>query len=562
VFGILSDIFLWAFIAWLYLKSAQYSPKKIFKLCMLYAVGIELAQLLVLSRFSDTTDILSAFIGISFALKYLGNRDLEENAQSNTAPGQDDAGAFSLFGQEMAVILWAGGLFLLAIYPVELVQGKAALMDNIQRFFSVPFETYWRGGPLQAVTQLFRKVLLVVPLGLLLASVADKHKLTHSYRLVLAFLAVGFLLGLELLQIFIVSKVAVASDVALNLLGFYLGRKVYLMHSSKKEENTEKPAWLQAYKQYYGVFVLVVISLALLLIHGDERTPYNVKELFNSDFVWLSAFMMALSFLVAFALPPILVNRFVAINKTSAMVLLGATVGHCLLVFNLFYVTFPNESLHDILGYPTWGDNTHYLELGYRFLGFYLPLSGAFFLVYTWLASTNSVAFRANKLAFTLVYLFLILPVAYLIVVVQAGTDNIIELLPNQGHSFKLLFIIGYLLLLVYVAAWWVKRVSHAGAMGVITHFILTLALAPFGYFLVQHGLQDVIIKYGKVFSGMQFILSPTRDSLLSDEQMLLRFMVLHFMLLAMFYISGFTSRTFSLESISFQKKLNRQPSR
>ena len=544
VFGIASDIFLWGFIAWLYIKSGRYNAGYILKLCLVYALGIELAQLLVLSRYTDTTDIVSALIGAAIALKLFSKQSNSE-AKSAQLNSQSHL-SFSLFGQESALVLWCLMLFFFAVYPLELVQSKTVLFSNFQGFFSVPLTTYWREGPLQAVTQLLRKVLLVVPLGLLLASISDKYTLTKHHRMMVYLLAVAFLFGLELLQVFIVNKVAVASDVALNLLGLYLGVKVYVLHSSKKTTETREVSAPQIYKKYYVLLVMFFIAASLYLIQGDERTPYNIKELFNQDFVWLSSALMALSLMVAFALPPILLDKLIEFKRASAPILLLSSIAHCLLVFNLFYVTFPNESLYDILGYPTWRDQSHYLELGYRFLGFYLPISSAFLLVYSWLTSSQSIAFKSSRLAFTLIYAFLVLPLSYLIVVVQAGTDNIIELLPNEGHSFKLLYIVMYCLMLVYIAAWWIKNTHSATHLRITGHTVLTLLSAPIGYYLIQHGLQDVIIKYGRVFSGLQFLLSPARDSLLSETQMLFRFCILHFMLLVLFFISGLASRTLS----------------
>jgi VanZ family protein len=444
-------------------------------------------------------------------------------------------------------------LLFFAVYPTELIQSKAAIFENFQAFFSAPLETYWRERPLQAATQLLRKVLLVIPLGILLASLSFKHGLKKNHRIMLIITSMIFLLGLELLQIMIVNKVAVASDVALNFLGLFLGHRLHVMHSSKKEVPVRQFEGLKRYKKYYLILVFLVIFTSLLFIHSDERTPYNIKELFNQDFVWLSSVMMSLSLIVAFALPPVLLDQLRALKKTSALHLLSLSIVHTLVVFNLFYVTFPNESLYDILGYPTWREQSHYLELGYRFLGFYLPVSATFFLVYSWLTPTKSIEFKTNRLAFSLLYAFFILPLSYIIVIVQAGTDNITELLPNNGHSFKLLYIIGYIFLLVYVSGWWVKNMHCPRRLNVITHAFLSLASAPLGYYFIQHGLQDVIIKYEKVFSGLQFILSPSRDNLLSGEQIFFRFLILHFMLLAMFFVSGFSSTTISIKRTEAQ---------
>ncbi|QHJ11394.1 hypothetical protein FX988_01623 [Paraglaciecola mesophila] len=569
LFGVFSDIFLWGLITWLYVKSSLYTHAQILKRCLFYAVAIELGQLLVLSRYTDTTDIISAFVGIMLALKFFTTPSVSEDENLRAENTQNTTG-LAQYAQEGVLVGWCFMLFVFAIYPLELVAGKEIALANWHNFFSMPLETYWREGPLQAVTQLLRKVLLVVPLGILLALVSNKYQFKKETRILGCLCAVMFLFALELLQILIVDKVAVATDVVLNCFGLLIGWKAFQLHSNKStidpyaqvpeadHELSGSSAPRQATSQiirFYPFAVFTLILLALIFVHGDSRTPYNIKELFDPDWVWFSAAMMSLSFLVAFGLPAILLNAAQKYQKTSALMSLLMVLLHTLLVFNLFFITFPNESLYDILGYPTWRDQSHYLELGYRFLGFFLPFSGALFLVNNWLTSSESIHFKTSRLAFTFLYAFIILPISYLVVIVQAGTDNIVELLPNNGHSFKLLFIVTYILLLAYVSAWWVKKAPTASAFNVLGYAIVTLVTAPLGFYLVQNGMQDVIIKYGKVFSGLQFILSPSRESLVSAEQLFLRFSILHFMLLAMLFISGFASRGFTLNSVSLKSK-------
>ncbi len=561
LFGVFSDLFLWGVITWFYVKSALYTPSQILKRCLFYAIAIELAQLLVLSRYTDTTDIISAFLGIMLVLKFFAMPSVSENESQPTDDTLNKAG-LAQFAQEGLLIVWCFMLFVFAIYPLELVAGKDIALSNWHNFFSMPLETYWREGPLQAVTQLMRKVLLVVPLGILMSLLANKHKLSKESRILFGLSLVMFLFALELLQIVIVDKVAVVTDVVLNIFGLFVGWKVFHLHSDKqKVDEYAQPRALSEeqgmransaadskFIKFYPLGVLAVIFMGLMFVQGDARTPYNIKELFDDDWVWFSAAMMSLSFLVAFGLPAILLNVAHKFAKTSAFFTLLMVLLHTLLVFNLFFVTFPNESLYDILGYPTWQNQSHYLELGYRFLGFYAPISGALFLVYSGLTSTNSVGFKASRLGFFFLYILVILPVAYAVVVVQAGTDNIIELLPNNGHSLKLLYLVAYILLLIYVSAWWVKKAPAASVIRIVIFAIVTLVSAPLGFYLVQNGMQDVIIKYGRVFSGLQFILSPSRETLLSEQQLFFRFLILHCMLLVMFFISGFASRSFSFK--------------
>ena len=567
LFGLISDILIWALIAWLYVKSQKYQQNKIFKLCLSYAIAIELMQLFVLSRYTDTTDVVSALIGIILSLKISSYNNQKTNvslapstAESTAANRVEQSPASlktALFSAEAVFAFWCILLLFLSLYPAELIQSKDELNEKWQMFFSVPLETYWREGPLQAVTQLLRKILLPLPLGLILISLCFKYQLKIRMFLLAHFVVLIFVIGLEVLQILLSNKIAVLSDSLLNILGLLLGEFIYLKHTGKTTPLNGLLNGRKIHLKLYPVVIFVGIYFALQFIANSDKTPYNVRELFDQHQLWLSALMITVSLIVAFGLPAILVNTLQKRQQTSYLSLLIATLLHTALVFNLFYLTFPNESIYDILGYPTWRNWPQYVELGYRFMGFYLPTSALFFLSNCWLIKSNSIQFKSHRLAFSLIYLFIILPLAFTIIVVQAGTDNIVELLPNNGYSFKLLCLVAYLFLLIYISAWWVKAAPNTNLLKTIIATLLTLVSAPLGYYLVTHGLQNTIIKYEQVFSGLQFILSPTRKDLLTEQQILVRFIAVHFVMLLTFYISGLCSRINNVKTPSTDRSIN-----
>ena len=549
VFGIFTDILIWALVAWFYLQSNKYNNNKILVLCLSYAVVIELLQLFVLSRYTDTTDIVSALIGIIISLKLA----FFSAQKTNATPIQSTQFSLKtfLFNQETLLLLWCFLLLFLALYPAEFIQSKADFNAKWQMFFSVPLETYWREGPLQAITQLLRKIFLPLPLGLILLSLCFKYALKVRGFVLTHLALITFVVSIEVLQILLINKIAVLSDSILNVLGLFLGEFIYLKHTGKTTPLNDFFSTRKTHFKYYPVFIFVGIFFVLQLIASSDKTPYNVRELFDEHVLWLSALMITISLVIAFGLPPILLNALQKHQKISYINLVFATILHTAVIFNLFYITFPNESIYDILGYPSWHNWPHYIELAYRFIGFYLPISCLFFLSYCWLIKSNSISFKSHRLAFTLIFIFLILPLAFTIIVVQADTDNIIELLPNNGYSFNLLFLVAYLFLVIYIAAWWVKTAPTANILKTMLAVLLTIVSAPLGYYFVNQGLQHTIIKYEQVFSGLQFILSPSRKEFLTEQQILVRFIVLHFAMLLTFYISGLCSRMNNIKMLS-----------
>lgn len=549
LFSIVSDIFIWATITWFYLKSKLYSPTQIIKKCMFFAFAIEAAQLFVLSRHTDITDIFSVIIGVSMCLKLnttLTNNDASQLKAHHNSVQQSASSSViyeikkRLLNAESLFIGWCILLFFLTVFPLDIIQNKQLLVGKWQLFLSVPLETYWREGPLQALTQLLRKILLLIPLGILIMALCFKHKLKPANIVVFQILIVSYVFGLEILQLLLANKTAVLSDSLLNLLGLLIGREVYMRHTKQTSQLQDhfksSPIIKGLSRNFYPILVFLAGGLTLFFIFTHQSTPYNVKELFVQYPPLISAFMISLYFFVAFGFPTLLIDLLKKHQKISATRFLAMSLLHSFLLFNLFFLTFSNESIYDILGFPIWHSWPQHLELAYRFLGFQLPISSSLMLINCWLTHSKSIDFKVARLGFSLLFIAIVLPLGFLVVVVQAGTDNIVELLPNNGYSFKLINIIAYLLLLIFVATWWIRRIKTSSIGFTI---LLTLVSAPIGYFLITNGLQNFIFKYDQIFSALQFLLSPSRTELLDTQQVFFRFVLMHYMMVLTFYVYG-----------------------
>jgi hypothetical protein len=272
------------------------------------------------------------------------------------------------------------------------------------------------------------------------------------------------------------------------------------------------------------------------LIAELDRTPYNVKELFGQQNHILSALLITIVIFFALGSPKKGVEILLSRDRLNLTWLAISSVLHSFILYNLVYITFPYESLYDILGFPVWKSWPRYLELAYRFMGFYLFISAAFFIVASRFVKSKSIAIKTSILAFIVFYVMVILPISFGVIVVQAGTDNVTELLRNDGYSFRLLLIVAYLFMVIRISFGWLPQFRPQKNLHLFVMLLLTLASVPLAYAMVYGGVQDLIIKYGHVFSTLQFLLSPSRQQLLTEPQVLQIFISLHFALVLMIY--------------------------
>jgi hypothetical protein len=371
----------------------------------------------------------------------------------------------------------------------------------------------------------------MIPLGILVSAVSNKYQLSKKYFMWLTIVSIGYLVCLELFQLLLVGKVAVFSDIALNLLGFFIGCKLYLKHGAQVSSHNISEQFAMNRWQLKLPFSILTLFLVLIFVKSFENTPYNVKELFAEYHILISSALITLTIFFTVGFPNKWLKWLVSKNKLTLLSLISAPFIHSFLLFNLIYVTFPSESIHDILGYPVWKNSSHYLELGYRFIGFFTYISAIFFIVASRLIPTKSISIRSARWSFNIFFIFVILPLSFFVVVVQAGTDNIVELLNSDGYSFKLLYIVVYLFMVIDLSFRWLPQYIPSNKVCLSLLIMATLVSGPTGYALIHAGLQEFVFKYGQVFSALQFLLSPSRYELLSENYLIGIFIGMHFML-------------------------------
>ncbi len=260
--------------------------------------------------------------------------------------------------------------------------------------------------------------------------------------------------------------------------------------------------------------------------------PYNVRELFEGGIPAL--FGLAVSLILLFGVPVVLASgrwERVRILQPPFLAFLAAM---------LLRTTLPLESIQDVVGSRTTA-LPHFVEDSVRLAAILLvpaTLSCLSALVLAkWLHHPVRLDWQAAGL---LVWFW----PAWWIVVRHPTTDNLVELLRDGGSLPALLALLGWLGVSLWQAMLLELTLVCRRRVGVAA---LVAWLAGFAvvWGLVNVATEPVIIKYGQLFSGLQFLLSPDREHYLAGRALFVRFLVFQclFVFAIAFVQAGFVRR-------------------
>ncbi len=116
--------------------------------------------------------------------------------------------------------------------------------------------------------------------------------------------------------------------------------------------------------------------------------------------------------------------------------------------------------------------------------------------------------------------------------VIVASTDNLVELIANNGGVGSFL--------LIGVAMAGISFGGTKGALALIRDGGRLIGAIPWvvgagilAYLALYVGMEQVIIKYGQVFSALQFLLSSDRSHLAGPDELIVRYTMVYFFLIA-----------------------------
>jgi peptidoglycan/LPS O-acetylase OafA/YrhL len=252
---------------------------------------------------------------------------------------------------------------------------------------------------------------------------------------------------------------------------------------------------------------------------GHPAIPYNVRELLGEQ-PYVSLTLSWLAIVLCSAAPSLAATLWSAKPGLFSAVLLPGTALLGTTVFLLLSAAVPLESLDDIVGYPTL-DIGPKLERCLRFVGLFAGPLACISLGLRCFSGRWDQASIPGLIAVTVT-----VAISYAVVVPYAGTVNIVELLPAQGRSIRVLALACWFILLGVVGrglAFPVRKSASAWAW-TLAFFIASF---PVGWMCLKYGTNPVLAKYGQEFSALQFLLSPNRDNYVVGQRLLWRFVSL-----------------------------------
>ena len=261
------------------------------------------------------------------------------------------------------------------------------------------------------------------------------------------------------------------------------------------------------------------MGLLLAMAVKVPGVPYNVRELIAVGPGGLVSSMALAVCLFLLANGPLLLLNRSPLWAMAAPIALPLTGAFC---YALLRMGVHMESIFDVVGAPVLGWPWEW-ELLLRFMALWtaigLQVGLACFLVAVFLEPRRLPTFLNGLLVATVMAYPL-----YWAVVEQAATDNLVELLANQA-SFAAASWLAFCALGICLAA------SSLSALvaeprrwrSLVPLLMLGAVLAPLG---VNAGLEANVIKYGKVFSALQFLLSTDRTQYVTGASLWGRFTI------------------------------------
>ena len=243
----LADIALFVPIgAWVTLRLKEYAPRRASLATAvliggIIAASIEVAQLLVLSRFTSTTDIILGTIGTAIGAKLVFRPDARTVfAAAAGEPRPRDRKAWPWLA-----LLAGYSLFLIAgfWFPFAVTRDPAIVRTRLDEFLArAPFFALYETDPFNAIKQLVVRLVLFAPIGIIWANIASVGRIAAARRLLLTagmVYAATLAFGIEITEVLMPDKVADSTEIALCVAGALAGLVVTWRVLRARDEDLE-----------------------------------------------------------------------------------------------------------------------------------------------------------------------------------------------------------------------------------------------------------------------------------------------------------------------------------
>ena len=274
---------------------------------------------------------------------------------------------------------------------------------------------------------------------------------------------------------------------------------------------------------------LTVLGMAAVigLVGHLPGVPYNLRELVADSNPLVQSFMLSGALYALFALPAsivILARRSTRAIWTLPFLLTAATA----VLWIFLRKGAPTESIHDILGSPTlnlaW-EWEYLFRLSGIVYGLGTMISGASLLASAYV--DRPVQHRPRQLITWFLVAVPMVALSHWIVIDQAATDNLTELMAAGGRWYATVFICLWAMVIGFAGSTVSTRLVFRRPSRQSASLII-IASVPVAWLALWLGLEGHVHKYHDVFSALQFLLSTDREHLAEGPDLLARYLVFH----------------------------------
>lgn len=275
---------------------------------------------------------------------------------------------------------------------------------------------------------------------------------------------------------------------------------------------------------------ILLLTAGAWLVTNAPFVPYNLRELPNPSRPLFSLLLLSVFVYWTAAMPVLIANRLARVPVGAALVV-PALLMHGVIAWTLVHLAVLPESIHDVVGTPVLGWPWEWERLG-RFVALMLMVSvglGTGALLVSVLQRAGSVLAAVNWL----IGVVILAPLSYWIVVLQAGTDNLVELMADHGAFWAWSGLVAWGALIGVnssaIAAWIAKpRAPWFAVCGGVT-----LAAPVLGWALLSAATAEAVTFERQTFSALQFMLSMDRRHLAQGGELVLRYVIVHGLVVA-----------------------------
>jgi VanZ family protein len=441
------------------------------------------------------------------------------------------------------------GLVLVAAYTIHALS-PFELRDSPGSFGWSPLEALLEGSML-VNAQALAASLVIFTSFLFLVQKAGGRPIVASVGLAV------WVLGVEMAQTLIDTRTGEVTQPLLVLLvgqAFRMASPPMVVRGPPDESPTPprdtprpaRPARSTLSPMLVGLAAVALTTIGLGAVLRLPGIPYNVSELFLGDGSPFALAIFSLALLWA-GTGSVWLGEAIVSARHPVWQFVPAVLAVSLISLMLLWMSVETESIRDIAGSSnlywfvtnrhtwgaTWGEIflkldapefTGFLELCVRYSALYAPLPICLGLMTAARLLNVGAAPRHFRWLGVLAVAALTLWLCKAIAFDWSSTDNLNELIAREGkwgwgggaylYSLLGLICLNSLLLATAVEGAVLRRLTCA---------LCTVAAVPLGWWLLNQGLESEVQKYGKVFSGVQFLLGPDRTRILSAEALFLR---------------------------------------